>query len=238
MVDEFNFFISFFYYDRGDMKLVSHGKKLNKFGACHVVAEPFVINYGLMPLCHILYDYAYKGLILAFVERWHRETNTFHITVGEVIVTLDDVFALLHLPIMRQFCPNETLDFDATLKIVMDLLGVQRIRVSFELMQCHGPHVRLSWLKTFTVSVIRTNSGSFSQGYIWCVLLDAPFLWIRVLPTFVSYLHLFTDLQSCGRYAQGVVALSHLYQQLRDVSFAQTKQLAKYLTLLQVKKYL
>jgi len=47
-----------------------------------------------------------------------------------MIVTLDDVFVLLHLPIVGQFCPNDPLDFDATLEIVMDLLGVDRTRAT------------------------------------------------------------------------------------------------------------
>jgi hypothetical protein len=36
-------------------------------------------------------------LINAFVERWHEETASFHMPVGEVTVTLDDVSCLLHL---------------------------------------------------------------------------------------------------------------------------------------------
>jgi len=33
------------------MKLVSHGKKLKRFGVCHEAVEPFVQNSGLMLLC-------------------------------------------------------------------------------------------------------------------------------------------------------------------------------------------
>jgi len=58
------------------MKLVSHGKKLKRFEVCH------------------------EGLILAFVERWRRETNSFHLPFGEMTVTLYDAFVLLHLPIV------------------------------------------------------------------------------------------------------------------------------------------
>jgi len=61
------------------MKLVSHGKKLKRFGVCHAVVEPFVQNSGLMPLCDIIYEYLDKDFILAFVERWHKETSNFHL---------------------------------------------------------------------------------------------------------------------------------------------------------------
>jgi len=42
------------------MKLVSHSKKLKRFGVCHEVVEPFVQNSTLMPLCHICYEYLDK----------------------------------------------------------------------------------------------------------------------------------------------------------------------------------
>jgi hypothetical protein len=33
------------------------------------------------------------------VDRWHKETSSFHIPSGVLTVTLDDVYCLLHLPI-------------------------------------------------------------------------------------------------------------------------------------------
>ena len=38
-------------------------------------------------------------LISALVERWRPETNTFHLPVGEMTVTLEDVACLWGLPI-------------------------------------------------------------------------------------------------------------------------------------------
>ena len=38
-------------------------------------------------------------LISALVERWRPETNTFHLPVGEMTVTLEDVAYLWGLPI-------------------------------------------------------------------------------------------------------------------------------------------
>ncbi|XP_052735914.1 protein MAIN-LIKE 1-like [Vigna angularis] len=41
------------------------------------------------------------------------------------------------------------------------------------------------------------------------------------------------DVHACGRYAWGVVALAHLYDQLEDASLASTKHMAGFLTLFQ-----
>ena len=37
--------------------------------------------------------------ISAFVERWHPETNTFHMPFGEMTITLHDVHYLLGVPV-------------------------------------------------------------------------------------------------------------------------------------------
>ena len=105
--------------------MISHGKKLNQFGACHLGIQEFMLNSGLKPLCDISYDYVNKVLILAFVERWPKETNTFHLPIGETTITLDDVSCLLHLPIVGEFCPNEPLDYDGALKTVITLMRVE-----------------------------------------------------------------------------------------------------------------
>jgi hypothetical protein len=39
------------------------------------------------------------GMLATLVERWHGEINSFHMPSGEMIVTLDVVRCLLHLPI-------------------------------------------------------------------------------------------------------------------------------------------
>lgn len=43
-----------------------------------------------------------KDLISALVERWRRETHTFHLPVGEMTVTLEDVSCLWGLPINHE----------------------------------------------------------------------------------------------------------------------------------------
>lgn len=52
---------------------------------------------GLYQLTHVSYPITYHNMLSALVERWHDETSSFHIYIGEMKVTLDDMFCLLHL---------------------------------------------------------------------------------------------------------------------------------------------
>jgi len=54
---------------------------------------------GLGGLVHASYENLDRGLLCAFVEWWLAETNTFHLPIGEISITLD-VSNLLHLPIV------------------------------------------------------------------------------------------------------------------------------------------
>ena len=56
-----------------------------------------VSHIELLPLCNVSYETNDKGLIYAFVEMRHRDNNNFHLPIGDMILTLDDVLALLHL---------------------------------------------------------------------------------------------------------------------------------------------
>ncbi|XP_017438404.1 uncharacterized protein LOC108344480 [Vigna angularis] len=90
--------------DRGKIKVMSHGKKLKHFIMYHEAIEPYISMSGLASIVNLSYEYVDHGLIVSLAKRWHLETNTFHLPIGEMSVTLDDVHNLLHLPIMGQFC--------------------------------------------------------------------------------------------------------------------------------------
>ncbi|XP_040870861.1 protein MAIN-LIKE 1-like [Glycine max] len=64
------------------------------------------------------------GLISAFVERWHGETSTFHLPVGEFTITLDDVSLLLHLPITGALHNFHALSTEEARFLLTELLEV------------------------------------------------------------------------------------------------------------------
>ena len=85
--------------------------------------------------------------MFAFVERWHNKTSSFHLPIGEVIITLDDITSLLHLPIVGTFHSFEQLHVDDTVDILVELIEVNAAKMKAEMIQCHGSYVRLSWLR-------------------------------------------------------------------------------------------
>ncbi|XP_006588258.1 protein MAIN-LIKE 2-like [Glycine max] len=70
--------------ERPDLKLVSHGRKVDKIGRPVPKIEGLIAGTGLSPLIRCSVITTGPGLISTFVERWHRETSTFHLPTLEV----------------------------------------------------------------------------------------------------------------------------------------------------------
>ena len=81
------------------------------------------------------------------MEHWHKETNNFHLPIGEVIITLDDFMSLLHLLAVGVFHSFELLHVDDVIDTLVELLKVSTVEARAETIQCHGSYVRLLWLR-------------------------------------------------------------------------------------------
>jgi len=64
---------------------------------------------GLTPLLTSGYKNISHGFVFAMLERWHEETSSFHLPVGEMAITLDDVACLLGIPVTRRLFPDRKL---------------------------------------------------------------------------------------------------------------------------------
>ncbi|XP_006603549.1 protein MAIN-LIKE 2-like [Glycine max] len=126
--------------ERPDLKLVFHGRKVDKFGRPAPEIEGMIAATELSPLIRCSIITTDPGLISAFVERWHRETNTFHLPVGELTITLDDISSLLHLPITKALHAFEPLVTFDTVRLLTELLEVTLKEATAETRQAGGPH--------------------------------------------------------------------------------------------------
>ncbi|XP_006598474.1 protein MAIN-LIKE 1-like [Glycine max] len=190
--------------ERLELKLSFHGRKMTKFGKPAAEIEGLVVASGLGPLIACSLDTSDHGLMSAFVEHWHKETRSFHLPVGEVTITLDDVASLLHFLVLGAFHSFEQLHVDDAVEILVELLEVSAADARAETIQCHGSYVQLSWLR------------ELYELKIEALFLDA-----------------LSNLTQSAGYAWGAAALVHMYDNLNDVSKSTARQLAGYITLLQ-----
>ncbi|KAH1254510.1 Protein MAIN-LIKE 2 [Glycine max] len=197
--------------ERPDLKLVSHGRKVDKFGRPAVEIEGMIAATGLDPLIRCSVITTDPGLISAFVERWHRETSSFHLPVGEVTITLDDVSSLLHIPITGALHSFESL-------VTSDAVAL--------LMRIQLRHVRQS----------RCRARQWVAAARTCLLhLVGCTLFANKSATHVHVVHLqaFRDLGLAEAFSWGAAALVHLYDQFNEASQAPPRQMAGYISLLQ-----
>jgi len=65
--------------ERPELKLSSHRRKVHSLGRHVPAIERLVTGTGLSPLIVCSIDTGNRGRLSSFVERWHRETSSFHL---------------------------------------------------------------------------------------------------------------------------------------------------------------
>ncbi|XP_028181265.1 protein MAIN-LIKE 1-like [Glycine soja] len=220
--------------ERPELKLSSHGRKVHGLGRPVPAIEGLIAGTGLSPLIACSVDTGDRGLLSAFVERWHRETSSFHLPVGELTITLDDVSSLLHLPVIGDFHAFEPLHVDDAVQMLVDLLMVSPESARAETVQCRGPYVRLQWVRDIYQRRCQTGHWTAAaRAYLLHLLGCTLFANKSATNVHVVYLEALRDLSMTERYAWGVAALVHMYDQLNDASMSHSRQLGGYITLLQ-----
>ncbi|XP_040870139.1 protein MAIN-LIKE 2-like [Glycine max] len=219
--------------ERPDLKLVSHGRKVDKFGRPAAEIEGMIAATGLDPLIRCSVITTDPGLISAFVERWHRETSSFHLPVREVTITLDDVSSLLHITITSALHSFEPMATSDAVALLTELLEVTPDEATVETRQAGGPHVRLSWLRDMYQSRCRARQWvAVARAYLLHLVGCTLFANKSATHVHVVHLQAFRDLAQAGTFSWGAVALVHSYDQLNEASQAPTRQMAGYISLL------
>ncbi|KAH1228321.1 Protein MAIN-LIKE 1 [Glycine max] len=220
--------------ERPELKLSSHGRKVHSLGRPIPAIEVLVAGTGLSPLIACSVDTGDWGLLSAFVEWWHRETSSFHLPVGELTITLDDVSSLLYLPVVGDLHAFEPLHVDDAVQMLVDLLMVFAESARAETARCRGPYVCLQWVRD--IYQRRCQAGHWTaaaRAYLLHLLGCTLFTNKSATNVHVVYLEALRDLSMTERYAWGVAALVLMYDQLNDASMSHNRQLGGYITLLQ-----
>ncbi|KAI5435377.1 hypothetical protein KIW84_021982 [Lathyrus oleraceus] len=109
-----------------ELKVAGHGLKLTSRVplALPQQVESWISRSGLSSLQRTSLNKIYTNLVPAFVERWNLETSSFHMSFGEMSITLDDVSCLLHLPIRGVFWSPQDVTEEVVVELAFDYLGV------------------------------------------------------------------------------------------------------------------
>lgn len=183
---------------------------------------------SLAHLKECMFQHLNMPLISAFVERWHPETNSFHMPFGEMTITLHDVFYILRLPVTGNPLIGDTPVSSVKCQLA-SLLGMSMCDVNGEL---KSSGIRFRTLQE-RLSPEEIRPAPRAIGYMLWLLGATLFLDKSSTRLSVHYLPFLTCLDDVPGYAWGAATLAYLYRQLGISSRADTQQIAGCLTLLQ-----
>lgn len=151
------------------------------------------------------------ALVSALVERWRPETHTFHMPVGEVTITLQDVALLMGLPVDGEPVVGITIMDWAS--VCQKLLGRRPGDNDLK-----GQRLSLVWLKR-NFEVIPKNATSeqlafHARAYILMLIGGMLFGDTSSSMVHLMYLPLLENLHTAKRYSWGSATLAHLYREL------------------------
>jgi len=188
---------------------------------------------GLAHLGDVTHRHYDAPLIAAFVERWHPETNSFHMPFGEMTIMLYDVLYILGLPIEdRIVTTGRDPSPSDVAKVLAETFSFGTAMVLNELEKFGG------LFKTINIDEARREQNlsqrQLARGFILQLLGATLFVDKSKDKLDPIYILLLQDLSHVKAYAWGATTLAYLYRQLGVASRRGCKQMAGCLTLLQV----
>ena len=185
----------------------------------------------IMKLGYIQLDHF---LITALVDRWRPETNTFHLPVGEMTITLGDVAVLLGLPIDGNAIAYGGGPYDY-IQLCRDLLGIDPPP---EQIRGHE-YVEVKWFRSqFTQDIPPDASEIQIQQRARAVILHIIICRLMCDHTKtrvdLKWLPYIADLGECAKFSWGSAVLAYAYMELSKLALLENKSIGGCLTLVQV----
>ncbi|QHN88916.1 uncharacterized protein DS421_16g567590 [Arachis hypogaea] len=172
-----------------------------------------------------------SAIVNALVERWRPETHTFHFSVGECAVTLEDVVMILGLPTNGLPVTGPTMSsFKALEAECLHQFGVAPRKTD-----CRGSFIKLTWFRGLKDRIV-LNDDVHIQMYVKChiMLLFGLIMFgdksgAAVHWKFLPLLHNFGGII---QFSWGSACLAHLYRSLCRATRVDCKKIDGPLTLL------
>ncbi|XP_058726271.1 protein MAIN-LIKE 2-like [Vicia villosa] len=151
--------------ERATIKFVNHARKIFDLFKPHAQwFNDVVVGSGLGGLCMTRYSTISHDMQWAFAERWHKETSSFHLLVGELMITLHDVTCLLHLPIRGRLLDHSGIQRVEAIEWMVDYLGMDPNMADYECGVTSGAHIRFSSLKDLYENHLVEAAESEEEG--------------------------------------------------------------------------
>ncbi|PNY09877.1 hypothetical protein L195_g006436, partial [Trifolium pratense] len=88
---------------------------------------------------HAFISYTFLDLP-AFVERWH-ETNNFHMSIGKITLTLNDVSCLMHIPFKGRLMDHpDIINKAKVVDLMVNFIRSNSANVDWEATSTGGTH--------------------------------------------------------------------------------------------------
>lgn len=177
-----------------------------------------------------------RALITALVERWRRETHTFHLPIGEATITLQDVEVLWGLPVegMPVTFGSSTQSVIQWQQICQRLLGIAPLDRDLT-----GGGLRIGWIGDHFSQLPQDADQDTIEQHARAHILHLiggtlmPDKSQNRVP--LMFLPLLEHIDQIGKYSWGSACLARLYRELCRASKQNAKDIAGPLVLLQVK---
>lgn len=221
------------------MKLISHGGQVLPLFT-ELTMRVYVLRLGLSVLVMMRYPTANKGFMNALVEKWHQETTSFHLLAGEMIVTLNDVSCLLHLPVIGRPIDHVPSTFNRKVVKIL-LLTYLNIPTEEEVITVinAGAKVRLTWQANLYHRYVQSRSYMQATiSYLLHLVGNMIFADKSLTCVHVTYLLYLGNLDDYHQYAWGVATLAYLYDHFFCVSQYTSNQVGGFMTLVMLSKQL
>ena len=218
------------------MKCVSHMNNISGYPPPSDYIRDVMDAAGLGSLRLCVQKLVDHRLIDAFCERWHAETSSFHLPVGEMSITLDDVASLTGLAIDGEFFSLPSYTSEEAAQLAAAKLGMSLGEAIVEVERAKGPSLRFKYLRETLIPrlVVAGRNEEAAKAYLLLVLGSTFYAnksWSAIQ---IGYLDMMEDMTRLNRYAWGAIALACLYDHLKIASRYDCRQVGGFIGLLQV----
>ncbi|XP_066384621.1 uncharacterized protein [Miscanthus floridulus] len=211
------------------VRFIEHGTRLNQWEVRHEGMLVLLKRSGFYHLSFLKRVQLDHALLNALVERWRRETQTFHLRFGEITVLLKDVAILTGLRVHGAPVTGPTnCNWE---QLCRQLLGQEPPQIK-------GGSINMAWLhdtfKTLPESANQADVEYAARAYILYQIGYSLFPDPSGTRVHLRYLALLRDFDASGEMAWGAAVLAHLYRELGKASMKGKANCCAFLTLLQI----